>query len=104
MRQRGSSARLKQTSHRPTFSLTSLIASARPRASCSEARRIWKANRWAVRLPIPGSLESSVTSLWMGGANEFKRGLQTWETEPTERAGIQAAGDRAHLACRQLLG
>ena len=36
--------------------------------SAAPACSRWKARRWAVRLPMPGSLESSVTSLWTGGA------------------------------------
>ena len=56
MRQRGSSVRLKQTSHSPIFSLTSRIASASATASSAEARRMWKARRCAVRLPMPGQL------------------------------------------------
>ena len=38
-------------------------------ASSFEVRRTWNARRWAVRLPIPGSFESSVTSRWRGGAS-----------------------------------
>jgi hypothetical protein len=60
-RQRGSSARLKQTSHSTMRSLTSRIAAASAVASSSEARRMWKASRCAVRLPMPGSFDSSVT-------------------------------------------
>jgi hypothetical protein len=68
MRQRGSSARLKQISQSPMRSLTSRIAAARPSASSASARRMWKARRWAVRWPMPGSLPSSVISRWTGGA------------------------------------
>ena len=68
--QRGPSARLKQTSQSVIFSLTSRIASASASASSAEARRMWNASRWAVRLPIPGSLPSSVTRRWSGGASK----------------------------------
>jgi hypothetical protein len=71
MRQRGSSARLKQISQSPMRSLTSRIASARPVASSASARMMWKARRWAVRWPTPGSLPSSVMRRWTGGG--YKR-------------------------------
>jgi len=45
IRQRGSSARLKQTSHRRMRSLTSRIASASARASSASVRRMWNASR-----------------------------------------------------------
>ena len=70
--QRGPSARLKQISQKVIFSLTSMIAWASARASRSEVRSTWNARRCAVRLPIPGSFASSVTSRWRGGAS--KRG------------------------------
>src|SRR3954462_2988220 len=50
----GPTARLKQTSHSPTVSLTSRIASARASASSLERRRMWKGSRWAVALPPRG--------------------------------------------------
>ena len=68
IRQRGSSVRLKHTSHRPIFSFTSRMASASAEESSADARNMWKAKRWAVRLPTPGSFESSVISRWTGGA------------------------------------
>ena len=33
---------------------------------------MWNASRWAVRLPMPGSLPSSVTSRWRGGASKTR--------------------------------
>jgi hypothetical protein len=66
--QRGPSARLKQTSQKPIFSLTSRIASARASASSRSVRRMWKARRCAVRCPMPGRRPSSVTSRWTDGA------------------------------------
>ena len=68
IRQRGPSARLKQTSHRRMSALTSRIASASALASSSVLRRMWNARRWAVRAPMPGSLPSSVMRRWTGGA------------------------------------
>lgn len=62
------SERLKQTVQKPIFSLTSVIASASASASAGSRRRMWKASRWAVRVPIPGSLLSSVIRRWTGAA------------------------------------
>ncbi len=62
-------ARLKHTSHWPTFSLTSRMASASANASSSEARRMWKASRCAVRWPMPGKRASSVIRRLTGAAN-----------------------------------
>ena len=45
------------------------IAQLYRRIAAAEARRTWKASRWAVRLPMPGSLPSSVTRRWSGGAS-----------------------------------
>src|SRR5919204_175749 len=100
IRQRASSARLKQISHSPMRSLTSRIASASALASSLSARRMWKARRWAVRCPIPGSLPSSVMSLWTGGA--YKRGCL--EAREAQRAQVHAAGQAAELGLLELLG
>jgi hypothetical protein len=62
------SERLKQTEQKPIFSFTSVIASARASASAGSRRRMWKASLWAVRVPIPGSLLSSVIRRWTGAA------------------------------------
>src|SRR4051794_5982529 len=86
IRQRGSSARLKQTSQSRMRSLTSRMASASAPASSASVRRMWNASRWAVRCPIPGSLPSSVTSRWTGGAS---RPL------PLLRAALRAVHRRA---------
>jgi len=59
---------LKQISQKPTFSLTSRIASASAIASSGERRRMSNASRCAVRGPMPGSLPSSVIRRWTGGA------------------------------------
>src|SRR4051794_4477372 len=97
MRQRGSSARLKQISHIPMRSFTSRIASASAFASSASARRMWKASRWAVRCPIPGSLPSSVMRRWTGGA--YKR-LEA----QAQRAQVHAARQSAELRLLELLG
>src|SRR3954462_3078323 len=69
MRQVASTARLKQTSHCPSCSLTSRIPSASGSAASSETLRMWNASRCAVRCPMPGSLANSPISLFTGGAN-----------------------------------
>src|SRR3954452_12990921 len=94
--QRGPSATLKQISQNPIFSLTSRIASASALASSGSARRMWNASRCAVRAPTPGSLPSSVTSRWIGGANKL-------EARQAEAAEVQPAGQAAHLARGELL-
>src|SRR6185312_9601893 len=106
MRQRGSSARLKQTSQSRMRSLTSRIASARARASSGSVRRMWKASRWAVRCPIPGSLPSSVIRRWTEGAYKRVSGPSRdgplLEAQP-ERPEIHAAGEPAELGLLELL-
>src|SRR6185436_10876629 len=102
MRQRGSSARLKQTSQSRMRSLTSRIASARARASSGSVRRMWKASRWAVRCPIPGSLPSSVIRRWTEGAYKRVSGPRS-EAQP-ERAEVHAAREPAELGLLELLG
>src|SRR3954468_11354345 len=98
IRQRSSSARLKQTWQSPIRSFTSRMASASAVASSVSARRMWKASRCAVRCPIPGSLPSSVMRRWTGGA--YKPG-----SEPqAERAQVHAARQPAELRLLQLLG
>src|SRR5438477_3764216 len=96
IRQRGSSARLKQISQKPMRSLTSRIASARALASSASARRRWNARRWAVRWPTPGSLPSSVIRRWTGGA--YKLSLEARQAQVAE-----PAGEPAHLRRGKLL-
>src|SRR3954471_4341480 len=98
IRQRSSSARLKQTWQSPIRSFTSRMASASALASSASARRMWNARRCAVRCPIPGSLPSSVMRRWTGGA--YKPG-----SEPqAERAQVHAAREPAELRLLELLG
>jgi len=73
IRQRGPTARLKQTSHWPTVSLTSRMESARASASSSETLRMWNASRCAVRCPMPGRRASSVIRRLTGAANRAIR-------------------------------
>src|SRR3954452_10455838 len=107
MRQRGSSARLKQISHGRIFSLTSRMASASAVASSGSTRSRWNASRCAVRWPMPGSLPSSVTRRWTGGANKcqlpvlLRRGAARRAVHTRRRAaGAGAAAGRAEPAER----
>src|SRR3954470_10891307 len=104
IRQRGSSARLKQTSQSPMRSLTSRIASASALASSASTRSRWKARRWAVRCPMPGSLPSSVIRRWTGGAYKRRLGRGRPSEAQAERPEVHAAGQPAELGLLQLLG
>src|SRR4051794_11871227 len=94
--QSGPTARLKQTSHSPTVSLTSRIASARASASSLDSRRMWKASRWAVRWPTPGRRFSSVIRRLTGAENT---GPTTLDGAPArtgpECADAHRTGDRS---------
>ena len=100
--QRGPSARLKQTSQSPIFSLTSRIASASAFASSALVRRTWNASRCAVRLPTPGSLPSSVTRRWRGGASRsylcLRRAARLGGMPPPGPPGAAAAEQAAEAA------
>ena len=63
---------------------------------------MWKASRCAVRLPMPGSLPSSVTSRWRGGASNaaYKPGRPS---PPRPPRAAQPAGRGAHLVGGELL-
>src|SRR5713101_6770216 len=60
---------LLQMEHSRRLALTSRTAVARASASSSVARRMWKASRCAVLLPMPGSFFSSSISRAIGSAN-----------------------------------
>src|SRR3954468_9841258 len=55
---------------------------------------------------MPGSLPSSVTSRWTGGASKRARRLEAGQAQPAEPAAraAEAARHVAHLARRELLG
>src|SRR3954454_17878088 len=102
MRQQASSARLKQISQGRIFSLTSRMAAGSAVASSGATRRWGNASRCAVRWPMPGSLPSSVTRRWTGGANNrrlpvlLRRGAARRAVHPRGRAaGARAAARRA---------
>src|SRR4051794_4988845 len=110
MRQRGPTARLKQTSQWPTVSLTSRIASANGSASSVGRRRMWNASRCAVRWPTPGMRESSAIRRLTGGANTagartvLPGVLQAWEAEAAEPARTaEPSGRGVHPVGGQLL-
>src|SRR6185312_4986165 len=91
------SVMLLQMEQRCRRALTSRTASASASASSELERRIWKASRCALLVPMPGSLRSSSISRAMGSANRDKAGL-----------GLQRVVDgrdehvRRHFAVRPL--
>jgi hypothetical protein len=62
-----SSVRFPHSRQKRTRSFTSTIADARASASSFSVERRWKASRWAVREPIPGSRVSCATRLSTDG-------------------------------------
>src|SRR5437660_3280988 len=65
------------------------MAVASRRASAWSTLRMWKARRWAVFGPMPGSRVSSATRSWTGPANSYRR-----------RAGVTASphAGKAHAS------
>src|SRR3954453_12401718 len=100
-----SSETLKQISQNLTVSLTFLSMAARRMTSSGSAARMWKASRWALFGPIPGSRPSSSIRSWIGpsymaavrNGSEGKAGDAAAQTAGT-------AGDRAELLFLQLGG
>ena len=70
---------------------------------------MWNASRCAVRLPMPGSLPSSVIRRWIGGAYNAGRpascetATRAHAGRQAEAAEVQAAGQAAHLLGGMLL-
>ena len=64
--QRLPSVSAKQRLQRRTLLFTSSSAATSSAAYSGGARRMWKASRWAVFSPMPGSLESWATSRFSG--------------------------------------
>src|SRR5215218_4834450 len=95
MRQRSPSATFQQMRQKWTLALTSWMALARRSASAGSTLSRWKAIRWALLGPIPGSRPSSSIRSW---------------TEPSymsqPQAGWQphALGDAAEAVGGQVLG
>src|SRR6266498_840168 len=69
---------LLQTEQRRRLAFTSRTAVASASASSSLERRMWKARRWALLAPTPGSFFSSSMRRDMGSAN-----LDMGESFPT---------------------
>src|SRR5690242_2287397 len=86
---------LLQTEHSRKLALTSRTAAARASASSSLDRRMWKARRCALLLPMPGSFLSSSISLTIGSANLDMRLVRILEprnahtTEHSAHRGFQ---------------
>src|SRR6266700_1341683 len=74
---------LKQRAQKRVFSFTAAIASDRRRASAASAFRMWKARRWAVFGPMPGSRVSASTRSWTGPANT---GASAWPSAHAREA------------------
>src|SRR5580700_7502595 len=76
--QGSTSVMLLHTEQRRRLALTSRTATARASASSSLERRMWKARRWALFAPTPGSFFSSSIRRDMGSANlDMKVGSQS---------------------------
>src|ERR1700739_2709927 len=69
---------LLQTEQRRRVALTSRRAAARAAASSSLERRMWKARRWALFAPTPGSFFSSSIRRDMGSANLDMGKFNNW--------------------------
>src|SRR6185312_13415166 len=67
--QGSTSVMLLQMEHSRRLAFTSRTAAASPSASSSEERRIWKASRCALLLPMPGNFFSASISRAIGSAN-----------------------------------
>src|SRR3954454_10330529 len=85
------SATLKQVVQNRTSSLTLRRAVARRFTSAGSADRTWKAIRWALFGPTPGSRPSSSIRSWMAPSYT---GSEPWQG--------QATGGRAHLRFGEL--
>src|ERR687898_1166088 len=96
MRHRSPSATFQQIRQKWTRALTSVMALARRSASAGSTLRMWKASRWALLGPIPGSRPSSSIRSWTGPsyiASESQAGRQP-----------HALGDAAEPLGGQVLG
>src|SRR6476661_1721333 len=79
---------LLQTEQRRSLAFSSRTASESASASAALERRMWKARRWALLAPMPGSLRSSSMRRAMGSANRDMRVvLETRQIEAAEHAG-----------------
>src|SRR3954470_7054621 len=97
---------LPQTTQNRTFSLTSLSACTRRRTSSGSDCRMWKAIRWALFGPTPGSRPSSSIRSWTTPSyTVFLFGVGWSEAGEAETAAAtETAGERAHGARSELVG
>src|SRR5207248_10421327 len=92
---------LLQVEQRCSLALTSRMASARPRASASSVRRMWKASRCALLLPTPGSFFSSSIRRVIGSA---KRGMEELRLEHSAQAAQHSTQAGLHRLVNFLHG
>src|SRR5215217_7293416 len=96
MRHRSPSATFQQTRQKCTRALTSVMARARRSASAGSTLRMWKASRWALLGPIPGSRPSSSIRSWTGPSYIASDSQAGWQPH--------ALGDAAQALGGQVLG
>src|SRR5687768_14779804 len=105
MRHCSSSLTLKQTEQNFTFALTSIRTSARRRTSAGSACSRWKAMRWALFGPTPGSRPSSSIRSWITPSyNEVPSAQAGQAARATPETTAQPLGDRTHRLTGQRLG
>src|SRR5689334_25449358 len=101
IRHSSSDVTLPHTEQKRTLSFTSVSVCASRRTSAGSAASRWNAIRWALFGPIPGSRPSSSMRSWM--AHSYMGCLHAGQPEGAAE-GVQAAGERANLLGRKLLG
>src|SRR4051812_16954140 len=99
MVQSSSSVRFPHSRQKPMRSFTSRIASASANASSFGTRRMWKARRWAVRVPTPGRRESCAIRLSTSGENTAPLCLEARQAQ-----SLEAAHGAPELRLHQVLG
>src|SRR5437868_10383091 len=108
MEQGSCEVRLQQVEHRRTSRSSEVSASARSRAYCGGDSRMWKASRWAVFSPTPGSLASRTVSRAIGSAafmlpGKFPAAREHVRSRDHSREQILDAGKWSALRLHQLL-
>src|SRR5215217_420444 len=102
MRHRSPSATFQQIRQKWTRALTSVMALARRSASAGSTLRMWKASRWALLGPIPGSRPSSSIRSWTGPSYIGSAAPPASDAQAGWQA--HALGDAAQALGGQVLG